>query len=375
MSHIDLAVQCLWPFGRPWAEIRTAVLRIERVLVAVLLLSLCPAGARADDGALAEALFQQAQTLMDEGQVDQACPKFAESQRLDPSTGTLLNLAYCHERQGKLATAWNEFAAALVLARRDGRQDRVEFAQEHVNEIEPKLSRLIIRLPKEHDAEGLQVRLAGTEVGRPAYGVALPVDPGVHELTVTAPGKTPWETTITVAPGAGTSQMNIPALKDAPEESVPAVGKVKSPAGAVEDEGGPKGPTRRQVAFGVGGLGLVGIGVGAAYGVVALSKNSQSNKQGCAKDTDICEGKGEALRNQALDAGNISTVAVIAGGALIGTAIVLYFTAPRKQRNRSTQRDEGHEVAPARTTSVLPRWAFSLQPKAGGGTLGWGGTW
>src|SRR5258708_3181546 len=91
----------------------------------------------ASEGALAEMLYRQGRALIGEGKVSEACPKFAESYRLDAATGTLLNLALCHEIEGKLATAWLEFSRAVALARRDRRHDRVRFAQERLAVIEP----------------------------------------------------------------------------------------------------------------------------------------------------------------------------------------------------------------------------------------------
>jgi hypothetical protein len=84
--------------------------------------------ALADDTPIAESLFQQGLGAMERGEYARACGLLAESQRLDPGGGTLLNLALCHERAGKVATAWARFHDALGIARRDARVDRITFA-------------------------------------------------------------------------------------------------------------------------------------------------------------------------------------------------------------------------------------------------------
>src|SRR6201999_156717 len=108
----------------------------------------------------------------------EACPKFAESYRLDPGTGTLLNLASCHESLGKLATAWVEYNEALVQSRRDRRQSRIDFAEQHIDALAPKLSRLTVTLASDADRDGLELKIDGVGVGVAALGAPTPLDPG-----------------------------------------------------------------------------------------------------------------------------------------------------------------------------------------------------
>src|SRR5689334_12832457 len=85
---------------------------------------------------MAEALFEEAQKLMTAGKYAEACDKFAASQKLDPAVGTLLNLAACHEKMGKTATAWIEFSDAYGQSNKQGDKQRMQFAKSHMDSLE-----------------------------------------------------------------------------------------------------------------------------------------------------------------------------------------------------------------------------------------------
>src|SRR5215471_2500246 len=112
--------------GTAWRPARGARSRpVARALLSIGLVSLgfatglsvaAPSIAWAVSPA-AEALFQEGRRLLSEGQTDEACARFAGSFAIEASSGTLLNLASCHEKQDKTATAWAEYRAAARLAR------------------------------------------------------------------------------------------------------------------------------------------------------------------------------------------------------------------------------------------------------------------
>src|SRR4051812_13938347 len=82
------------------------------------------AHAQETDSARAQALFERGVVLMDESRFDEACPMLEESQRLESAGGTVLNLAYCYERAGKLVAAASGYREAERIADSDGRADR-----------------------------------------------------------------------------------------------------------------------------------------------------------------------------------------------------------------------------------------------------------
>ena len=77
------------------------------------------ASAQERDPAAAQALFDQGQALVNAGKPEEACPKLAESYRLDPGIGTQFHLAACHELEGRIASAWAEFLEVASVDRAD----------------------------------------------------------------------------------------------------------------------------------------------------------------------------------------------------------------------------------------------------------------
>ena len=158
---------------------------------------------------LAESLFTEGRALMDQGRYPEACPKLAESQRLDPGGGTLLNLGVCHEKEGKLGSAYVELDAALAQASQEGRKDRAELARARLAALTPKLPRLTVRVLV--DEPGLEVKVDGVVLRKPAWGVASIVDPGLHVVEAVVPGKRAFSVSMNVGE-AEKRTVDVPAL-------------------------------------------------------------------------------------------------------------------------------------------------------------------
>jgi hypothetical protein len=113
----------------------------------------------------------------------------------------------------------------------------------------------------------------------------------------------------------------------------PAVG-VQAPASSSEPSPHRSGLTGLQWGgVAVGAAGLVGIGVGAAFGFVAMAKNndSKSPSECSPMDQDLCTAAGRHDRSAAITAGNISTVGLIAGGVLAAGGVTMILVGKPKE--------------------------------------------
>lgn len=165
------------------------------------------------EGSQAAKLFEEGRTLLIAGRFAEACPKLEESQRLEPRLGTKLNVAFCQERLGQLASAWLAFQQAAITARREGDVAREEFAKSRIDALEPRVPWLRVRASAGTDPDELTILLDGSPLAPSAWGKELPIDPGEHVLIAAQVGDEYWRTTVAL----GESQhVDIAVPKPAP---------------------------------------------------------------------------------------------------------------------------------------------------------------
>jgi hypothetical protein len=312
------------------------------IAIVTLISSLCGLATAqapsAADKAVAETLFQEGRKLLTRGELDEACAKFAESNRLAPRLGTLLNLATCHEKQGKTASAWAEFTEAAAIAKQDKRKDREKFARDHAASLEKKLSRLVLEVSAPVD--GTVVELDSEAIGRAVWGTPIPVDPGSHQLEVSAPGHERWSKSLTIKPGPTTISVSIPKLEpepsepDAKRETPEPSAKTPDRAPEADQDGQSDGSAQRTIGWLAIGAGVVGIGIGSYFGLQTFSKQNESEDH-C--NGTSCDQTGIDLRSEAKTTGTISTIGFAAGAVGLGAGLVLLLTADGGE-SKSTRR-------------------------------------
>lgn len=185
------------------------------------------ADSSAADKALAELLFDEAKKLSAEGKHEQACPKFAESHRRDPGIGTMLYLANCYEKAGKLASAWATFREAAQRAGASGQADREKIATQRAAALEANIPRLTVQVAPGAKDAGFEVLVDGTPLAEALWGSAMPVDGGKHVIEAKSPGKQPWKVELEMGVSGGKQSISVPALvplavAPAPSASSPA---------------------------------------------------------------------------------------------------------------------------------------------------------
>jgi hypothetical protein len=246
------------------------------------------------DPAAAEVLFRDGRSLVVAGDYPHACPKFAESLRLDYAPGTLLNLADCEEHTGRIASAWAHFRdLSTELPSTDERQP---LAVERANALEPRMSHLTVRYTGAIPSSTRILR-DGVELRRASLDLALPVDPGLHTVVVMDDDRE--RSRVEVEVREGQSQV------------------LNAESSALEGARSGRGATRT-VEWLTGGLAVTAFATGAAFGISALS-NSSAAGSSCTNSGVCSDAAGARAYDDAHAQARIADVAL--GIGLVATAV------------------------------------------------------
>lgn len=284
---------------------RRALARLGLAL-AWLVPTTLPSVGRAGGASTAAELFEQGRALLDGGSVALACSKLEQSQQLEPRVGTLLNLADCEERRGRLLAASSRWRSAAELARTTS-DDRVAEAERRASALEPRIPKLTVRLLAGTPADATVRLVSADGPGRDLLpGQAQRVDPGVFQVVLSAPGNTERSYDLDLVAGqskaidvgfAETSE----ARDDGPSSWTPV-----NTAGVV-----------------VGGLGVISLIVGAVFGSKAIGKKNDAEAF-CDPDTNYCSTQeGVDLRAEGLTDARVSTATFVIGGLLVAGGVAL----------------------------------------------------
>ncbi|MBA3542529.1 MAG: hypothetical protein H0T79_23135 [Deltaproteobacteria bacterium] len=289
----------------------------SRGLVVVALAGVVmPGVARAEDKTKADVLFQEGVDLRNKGAVKEACVKFEEAMRHDErAIGTLLNLALCAEKFGKVATAVRLYTEARQRASEQGLTEHQKAADEHINALAPQVPHLTITLTESLPGTKL---LVDDKVVPLTELTDLPIDAGTRTIVVTAPDRLPHEEHITIA-NAEKRALTIPALAKSVtvKSSRRTIGKLVTIGGAV--------------AFGTGvGLGLY------ARSTYNQQFEATNGLTPCRQLSDgpVCNADGQLKTEQARTVGLVGTVIGGVGLAAAGVGLFLWLRAPAETADR-----------------------------------------
>jgi hypothetical protein len=294
-----------------------------------LIVAVLATAAHADNKSDADALFKKAKKLHADKKYADACPMFEKSDKLDSGIGAKLNVAKCYEDWGMLARAYRWYTDAEAMAR-DAKDKRARKIKDLLEGLDSDVPRLTLKAPDGVDANTLAIEVDGKPIDA---GTEMRVDPGPHEITWRANGKTKSKTIAMERGGERELTLDVrPAATD----------KVVVRTDDERGEPMPSTPSRpgrgrRIIGISIGAAGLVGLGVASYLTLDARSTYNDALDAHCMGATDMCSDEGLRLTGDARSQANLATVVTIASLVVLAGGVVLYLTAPsgKPEANRS----------------------------------------
>jgi hypothetical protein len=280
----------------------------------------------------AKTRFLKGVKLQEEGSLEAAIIEFERAYDLAPNYRVLYNIAVVYRDKGDKAAALRSFERYLA----DGGTELDAKRKKDVDGEIARLRDLVAYVTIKANVAGADVTLDDFPIGKTPISKVIYVNVGRRKLEISKDGYKGDQKIVTLAGGdRPTIEFTLKEIKKEPPPPIPTATAVPT-ATATAAPSAPTPPredpgtSQRTLGYALGGVGIVGLGVGAAFGLLANSKWS-SVKDVC-KDTGAgrkCptqadQDKAESAKSQA----NIGTLGFALGGTALAAGIVLLLTIP-----------------------------------------------
>jgi len=279
----------------------------------------------AADMETARTLYQQGRQLRDQGNLAAAMDKFKAAHALAGTPVTGIHLAQAQADLGLLVEARETCLSILRMQVKpdetersvEARKDAAKLAES----LEPRIPSLVVRVDGVQEGVALAVTIDGQAMPHAAMGMVRKVNPGRHEVRVSASGYLEAAEQLSLAEGE--SRELALSLRAAPPGAEPVA--VVSPPGETASAPPPRAEGRDGMSpFAVAGFIVAGSGaaVGTLSGLLAMQQTSELEDK-CTGNQCPPDAHGDLDNGRMF--GTVSTVAfgVAAVGLTVGIVALL----------------------------------------------------
>lgn len=315
-----------------------------------------------EDIASARSLGTEGTRLADAGDCNGAIPKLDAAEKLFHAPTTLDRLGECQISIGQLVAGTESLQrvvreslapnapAAFVNAKKR--------AQQALTAAQPRIGSVKIHVDGA-PADKLAITVDGAAVSSALLDADRPTDPGMHQISVTAPGYRAAAASVTVREGAEATvslklEVDPNAVAVAPPPAGPGEAVAVAPVGPAPATAAPPSgglsPAFGYVALGVGGVGLA---AGTVFGILALSTKSTLDSDCTNK---VCQASSQSNINALSTQATLSTVGFAVGIVGVAAGVILLVVSHKTE------------------SALLEPKGPHVSPWLGVGTAGVGGT-
>jgi hypothetical protein len=314
---------------------------LRRGILAALVVTVLPCGARADDAATqreAQARFEEGIARVKAGNFESARISFTQAYALLERPTILWNLALTDEKTGHVLEALDHFKRFVHGPMSD--DDRVN-AEKHIAGLMAQTAHLDVAAPA-----GAQVIVDGNPVGIAPLADAVDVLPGPHHVEVASARGGTKEADVEAGPGQRVHVSLMSVAETARPIALAPAGDEGTTAAVIDATGqtdtGGTSTARIAVVVLIGTTAAVSVGLGAYFAV--QSRNNEHTAEAfltdhsssyCFQPTSenaaTCSEWNDAVNAQRRDA-TLSDAMYVAGGVFAVGALVTWFLWPKDSK-------------------------------------------